>query len=346
MSIGIVRLHTGVVLAVALLPSWALALSCLEYRSDYVVKDGAVVFSAYPPAIKRRVENFDSSSLQLVHPPGYGAGPCSTFINDYASDGHRVFYRGELIEGAQRKGFRILGDGYAADENAVYGRTARISERVSDFKKVGTLATDGVAVFYQDRRLKGANLESPSGLPRIYRTSAAVYDAQGEEIDADPATVLALIPSNELWRDQTKVFLRSKVIHGADPDTFESIGNYFYRDKRAVYLMDREIPGMNPRTARQFKHQELYSTDGNAVYKRYDRLNRDPETFTAEMQSWYTKDKNGVYHQDVLIKDADVATFEATALEMARDKNYDYRGNTMVCARREGLKPGIERCKP
>lgn len=346
MFIGFRRWHTALVLFTALTPTDVLALSCSEYRSNYVIKDGVVSFWANPPLIERRVRELDARSFQPVHPPGYGTAPCSTFVNDYASDGNRIFYRGELIKDARPAGFRILGDGYSADENAVFGKTARITGRVSDFKKVGPFGTDGVRVFYQNRRLKGTNLESLPGVYGIYRTTIAAYDDRGEIVKADPASMRVLIPSNNLWRDRSKVFLGSKAILGADPETFESIGNYFYRDKRAVYLDGRKIPGMDPRTARQFRLQGLYSTDGKAVFKGHVPIDRDPATFTAEMESWYTRDKNGVYYNDVVIKDADTDTFETTALNNARDKNYSYQGKNPYCAWREGLRPEIRLCKP
>ncbi|MDM0008408.1 DKNYY domain-containing protein [Variovorax sp. J22G73] len=343
--LGFRRWH-ALVLSIALTPTYALALSCPEYISDYLIKDGVVSFWANPPLIERRVRELDVRSFQPIHPPDYGMAPCSTLVNDYASDGTRIFYRGELIKGAKLAGFRLLGDGYSADENSVFGKTARITGRVSDFKKVGPFGTDGVRVFYQNRKLKGTNLESLPSLYGIYRTSTAVYNNRGEIVKADPASMRVLIPSNNLWRDRSKVFLGSKSILGADPDTFESIGNYFYRDKRAVYLDGREIHGMDPRTARQFRFQGLYSTDGKAVFKRHVPIDRDPATFTAEMQSWYTKDKNGVYYDDVLIKDADTDTFETTALNYARDKNYSYEGKNPYCAWREGLRPEIKLCNP
>jgi len=328
------------------MPSYALALSCLQYRSEYVIKDGIVWFLADPPPIERRVRELDAKLFQPIHPAGYGTGPCSTFVNDYASDGKRVFYRGELIKDAKLDGFQILGDGYSLDAKAVFGQTKRITTRVSEFRKVGPLGTDGVAVFFQDRRLEGLNPEAVPGVFGIYRTTKAVYDDRGEKIDADAATIRVLISNNGLWRDKTRVFLRSKVIEGADPETFESIGNYFYRDKRAVYLDGNEIPGMDPRTARQFRMQGLYSTDGRVVFHRHAPLDRDAATFTAEMEAWYTKDKNGVYYRDVLMKDADIDTFVTTALDRARDKNYSYQGKTPYCSWRPGLMPDLKPCNP
>lgn len=69
----------------------------------------------------------------------------------------------------------------------------------------------------------------------------------GNEIDADPGTIQVLKESNGLWRDKSNVFIGSRVIAGADVQTFEIIDSYFYRDKRAVYLMVKRFRDLIPR---------------------------------------------------------------------------------------------------
>ena len=82
-----------------------------------------------------------------------------------------------------------------------------------------------------------------------------------------------------------------------------------------------------------------YYNDGSAVYYKHwnegsgaqqDRLKADPKTFRVLKFDRYAKDKQHVFYNGSLIKEADAASFEAIGSFYARDKNSGYYGGDKV----------------
>jgi hypothetical protein len=165
--------------------------------------------------------------------------------------------------------------------------------------------------------------------------------------DRDAPTFEIPWPSNMTSRDRNHVYYRDAVIPDADPATFEQVSPfYLFRDKRAVYLVGEELAGADPRTARRSQFNS-YVIDAGGVYSAVTRarLQRDPATF-EELQPFYSKDGSGVYERDVLLPDADPATFRGTSLGRGEDRNYRWQRREIVC-RRHAAAPGQQAlCSP
>lgn len=75
--------------------------------------------------------------------------------DSYAKDRRQVYYKGELVKGADAETFESLGDFYARDKNrGYYGGDSIRSSKGSSFRVIDAYySTDGVDVFYTTNRL-------------------------------------------------------------------------------------------------------------------------------------------------------------------------------------------------
>lgn len=281
-------------------------------------------------------------------------------VQQYGRDARRVFFEGLPVEGADPASFEDLRGGYARDSKAAYGRGRKLSERTAQFRLLDAgYATDGENHFFGDTVIEGSGFEllaygyartrdrvfhngvilvgaDPGAfalVPKGYgyaRSAVAVYRHGVPIPGADARTFEIRWPSNLTALDRNQVYYDGCAIPNADPATFEQISpSYLFRDRRAVYLEGKEIAGADPATARHSRFQS-YVVDDKNVYYRGVRLDRDVATF-EELQPFYSRDKNGVYHQNAPMEGVDLATFKATALERAEDKNYRYYGERPAC---------------
>ncbi len=316
-------------------PTGAYASSCLPERSGYQVRSGRVFFVYRNSEASGEIAtDIEATSLRSVSNPVRSTGVCSGLIDDYVRDRQRVYYRGKAITGADPESFEFINAWFAKDRVAVYGLDRRLTTRLADFRLIGAdayseYATDGKRYFYNDTIFEGEGFESVPKTYNVIRTSTRVY-FRGQALDVDPKTFEGLDPAVSMSRDKDRVYYRLTVVPDADPVTITQIKGYLWKDKRAVYLEGREILGLDPATARTFPIMGEYTADADSVFRLYDKLDRDPATFSV-LQPWYTKDKAGVYHQDVLMPVADPLSFLAESMSNGQDKNYRFRANEIVC---------------
>ena len=351
-------------LAFSLLASTtASALSCMPAKGSYVVVAGAVRYETPDSGqqggerVTRPVVGADAATFAPI--PVQSQSPCARLYMPYGRDARRVYFEGVFIEGADSASFQDLGGGYARDSQAVYGKRRKLTERAAQFRLLEAgYATDGENYFFgevviedhgfellaygyartRDRVfhngvvLAGADPRTFAMVPNGYgyaRSADSVYRHGVKLAGMDAATFEIKWPANSTSRDKDRVYYQDRPIRGADPATFEQISSYLYRDRRAVYLEGKEIVGADPLTARHSRLRS-YVIDAKSVYYQGGRLERDVATF-EELQPFYSRDKNGVYHQNRPMEDVDLATFKATSLERAEDKNYRYQGGQPAC---------------
>lgn len=351
-------------LAISLLASTtASALSCMPAKGSYVVTGGAVRYEAVrsdeqgSDRVTRPIGGADAATFASV--PVQTQSPCARLFMPYGRDARRVYFEGLLIEGADSASFQDLGSGYARDSQAVYGKQRKLTERGAQFRVLEAgYATDGENHFFADVVIEDqgfellaygyartrdrvfhngvvlaeANPRTFAMVPNGYgyaRSADSVYRNGVKLAGVDAPTFEIKWPSNVTARDRYRVYYHDRPIHGAEPATFEQISSYLFRDRRAVYLEGKEIFGADPATARHSRLRS-YVIDAKSVYYQGVRLERDVATF-EELQPFYSRDKNGVYHRNRQMEDVDIATFKATSLERAEDKNYRYQGSQPAC---------------
>ncbi len=325
-------------LAFALFSRVCLPWTCAPDRGGYdvEVRDNKIMYYYYrygenSERIKTIIESADPRTfIQLRRD---GEGPCVSLSSAYAKDKSFVYYKGMIIEGANPSTFRFLTGEYARDNVAIYSRTKRLTTKVDAFRlmpKRSPYATDGEKYFYNDNIFDEPGFQFfRDDYPGYARTATKVY-LNGQPIQgADADTFEPYNPSQRITRDKNFVYFDGKPIPNADPNTFVVVGTYTFKDKRAVYLEGKEVAGADPGSVRLSEHRG-YVIDEHAVYKQGKPIpNRDPKTF-SELQYPWTKDKNGIYYQDMPFE-ADLSTFRATALMHAVDKNYMFYGPKKIC---------------
>ncbi len=120
-------------------------------------------------------------------------------------------------------------------------------------------------------------------------------------------------------------------LKNSDPKTFTIIDANYAKDKNNVYNRKLIIEKADPATFQPLDWP--YAKDKNYVYYELHKILKgaDPSTFEVlkpyNTKRRYTRDKNYVWYNDILIKDADPNTFEIIDVIQgcAKDKNYYFR---------------------
>ena len=334
----------------------AWALTCAPVTSGYEVGAQVVYLSEdrsgqAPTRSQHVVRGADPASFQALTHPGYDKGPCAGRRVEFGRDRRHVFYQATLIAGADPRSFAFIDANYARDRSAIYANARKLTTRVAAFRVIqGGYATDGRKHFYQDRVISGPGFELLGGAAfadRGYaRTSTRVYHHGQVVAAADAGSFEVYKPEVGITRDQHRVYFNDQAIPGADPKTFEQVHTYTFKDRHGVYTEGRKLPGVNPATVRGSEFG-TYLIDDQSVFKAGKPLaGRDPATF-AELQPPWSRDKNAIYYQDSALPGVDLASFKATGLDRAEDRNYRYEGPRKVCRLRADTSAGaMPLCPP
>lgn len=317
----------------------AFGTTCPPATSGYTVGSGVTYFLkdpfAKPPKqVEKTLPRADVGSFEVLHLPLYERPPCGGRRVEFARDKNHVYYRWQVVQGADPKTYAFIDDHYARDKSAVYAGTRRLTSRIGSFKTLGAYATDGQAHFYQDVviagpgfRLLGGDAESARGYAA---TDSRVYH-NGQVIrGADARTFELFKPEVGITRDRRHVYFNDEIISGADPRTFEQVNGYTFKDKFAVYTEGKKITGVQADSVRASEFG-TYLVDSAAVFRQGKPLpRRDPATF-VELQPQWTKDRTTVYYGDEPVPQIDAASFKTTSLDRGEDRNYRYEGLRKVC---------------
>lgn len=226
-----------------------------------------------------------------------------------AKDKYKVYsllYPKKILEEADPETFKFINYTYAKDKTNVYNFLySRIVKKADPetFKNINVLySKDRYRVFYDDVEIEGADPES--------------FEIMEDGIIESPWNVEAEISEvmkDKYSRDKNKVYLRGKPLEGVDSGACEIIHPYYVRDAKSVY----------------FTHSLSFS--GNGIIQ-----DADSESFKV-LGEKYGKDKNNVYWERSVIKEADVNSFEVVSDEYkyAKDKNNVYQGDFIL----DGISP-------
>lgn len=334
-----ISLRVALMASVAGASAGASGTTCSPATSGYIVGSGVTYFlkdpaSNPPKELEKKVVTADPASFEFLRLPLYERPPCGGRRVEFARDKAQVYYRWQVVTGADPQTYEFIDDHYARDKSAVYSGSKRLTTRVESFQILGAYATDGKKHFYRDVVIRGTGFELLGGAAHSARgyaaTDSRVYH-NGQIIGrADARSFELFKPEVGITRDKRFVFFNGQVIPGADPKTFEQINGYTFKDKLGVYTEGRKIIGANPSTVRPSEFGN-YLIDDVSVYKGGKTVTpRDPATF-VELQPQWTKDKNAVYYKDEAVPQIDVASFKTTSLDRGEDRNYRYEELRRVC---------------
>jgi hypothetical protein len=181
-----------------------------------------------------------------------------------------------------------------------------------------------------------------------------------KEADASSFEVIENDIHLDLARDKNHVFTGASILEYADPLTFGQIKEYYWKDKHHVFLLqfggtDCRIQNADPKTFLVIEDY-LWAKDSKSVFHGFDELDSvSPKTFTVIDEHWgrddsfyyyhnskidsldyetaeivsrdYIKDKNSLFFQNRLVKDANPKTFKADGVgSFGHDDRYMFRG--------------------
>jgi hypothetical protein len=172
----------------------------------------------------------------------------------YCIENGAVVYRGSVVRHADRDSFVFYANGFAADARAAYcvGRRL-VGADPARFRPLNfTWCTDGERVWCRGGEVKG--------------TTASEFQVCDDGRYRLGRTVLP----HGYARDRQAVWFydfsgKARVVRGADPATFESMGDGFFGvDATQVFVDGRRHAKVRRASWRPLGHQ--YNTDGSAVY--------------------------------------------------------------------------------
>lgn len=183
-----------------------------------------------------------------VHPAGADDADVT-----YCIENGEVVYRGTVVRHAVRDSFVFYANGFAADARACYcvGRRL-VGADPARFRPLNyTYCTDGERVWCLGGEVKG--------------TTASEFQVCDDGRYLLGRTVLP----HGYARDATAVWHydfngKAHVVRGADPASFESMGDGTGIDANHVFVDGRRHGKLRRATWRKLGH--LYNTDGSAVY--------------------------------------------------------------------------------
>ena len=332
-------LIAGLITAVAcIVPANASAATCAPVTSGYAV-DSAVTYFVKDnenpgKSMEKRVAGADPGSFELLRLPLFERGPCAGRRVEFARDKRHVYYRWQIIKGADPQTYAFIDDAYARDKSAIFSGAKRLTTRIDSFKTMGAYATDGTQHFYRDVVFAGASFRLLGGEAESARgyavTTSRVYHNGQVVTHADASSFELFKPEVGITRDKRFVFFNDVAVPGADPTSFQQVNGYTFKDKTGVYTEGKRIAGAEAASIRATEFGSYLIDSANVFRFGVPLAKRDPATF-VELQPQWSKDKRGVYYKDEAVPQIDAASFKATSLDRGEDRNYRYEGLRAIC---------------
>jgi len=221
---------------------------------------------------------------------------------NYGKDKAHVFYRTDILEGADLKTFEIFNDvSYAKDKSVVY---------------------------YDGEVIPGADVATYHLFP-VVGVDNTHYNTYGmdkdhvfqfrEIISDDPEHFKVINPNEHIWKDGMAVHWAGTVIDSADAPTFEAIlfkeqseefrrYSSYYKDKDHVFVKVK---------------------DKGVIVEIIHLPKADVASFRLISENFsqdeYAADETHVYYENKLVEGADPATFVLMTDGTAKDKNKIYK---------------------
>ena len=268
-----------------LLLSLAYTFSCSPAFLNYFREKNAVYFGYYNSTDAIRIPHADTSSFRTLE------------SSIYATDKNAVYYKGQILVGANPLTFVFLGGVNTISHEEGYSK-------------------DDKSVFFEGKRLTTADANTLEVIPPYYNTASEYQEGYA--------------------KDKKNIFHYGEVMSQYDSPTFNVLGWYYTIDKSGIYYNDKLIPNSDAKTYRLIKgylvvNNKVYLNGRKKAM--YDAstfnvllFNIDPETSCGGygLMCFVTKDKNGIYLNDKRQYNIDLDSFTPIDRFNFKDKYYLY----------------------
>ncbi len=157
------------------------------------------------------------------------------YLGKYAKNENAVYYLNTELENADPDTFEVFKEGFAKDKNNVY-LYGKIREDIDS----------DTFVMLPPHYAKDKNNAYYLGIKIEAEIDNDTFDYVREGKDSNYSTSYS--------KDKNNVYYKhNKILEGADPFSFECVGNFFYaKDKNNVYYAGSKIKGSDPLTFESF----------------------------------------------------------------------------------------------
>ncbi len=240
----------------------------------------------------------------------------------YARDAQHAFLEGDIIKGADGKTFKYLEKRYAIDANHVFHYdTIMSSGDPQSFKVYSWNLTEdkkdfywcGKAIHVADKKTFVVLGDQDDWKTRWAKDKFNAYCMGYAPVPLADYESFHPIKNGYLSgyyaADKYRVYYQDHVVEGADPESFTEIDFEVGQDKHRVFY---EWKATKIKDFKQLSQIGYYFTDGHHIYTH--DLNEfeavDPKTFRQiEGSNWYA-DKDHVWWENKMVKEADVLTIQ------------------------------------
>ncbi len=218
------------------------------------------------------VKEADPATFKPVKDFGYYKDKSNLFFDAGAN------YR--IITGTDLGSIEVLSTHYIKDKSRIYFLTPEKSSQLQIFSGFD------VSTFqiFQNEQNHEQYFKDING---VYFTEDVKLNPVSSKIGQADINSFEVLNYYLMAKDKNKIYFSGKVVGGADPKTFTVLGADYFKDNANVYTTIggfRRLPGI----------------DGGSF-----------ELISFNNQwTGYSKDKNKVYYSDVVVEDADPATFQ------------------------------------
>ena len=254
-------------------------------------KDGDISF------LKDKENIYEFSGMHIEKIEGVDMNSFEVMKNGCGRDKNNIYFGSSKLKNVDKQTFECIGSGFVKDKNGIYG---------------------GVLF-----------LSSPDDM---------LYDIEKiENIDKDSFEIIGESYSGTFVKDKNNVYLPEmsefKKVKEADPKTFELIDEFFEKDKNNLYFLGKKVKNVDKKEIETIyvgkkigAAYTVFFKNKDGVYKfvrenpfdsskdKLVKLNVDKDTLEVLNRQYY-KDKNNVYCDDKILKNADLQTFEVVGDE-------------------------------
>jgi hypothetical protein len=223
----------------------------------------------------------------------------STENYPFWTDGEKVYFLEQEVKRADLDSFIVYpGDNeWAKDKNTVYCRSGPWRKADKDtFEALNySFVKDKLNVWTLNGKIDGVDIKTfevcDSG--KIHLRDSTI---NGKLFKIIIEVGYGKDKNNVYYNEIYDKVYKPKTLNGAIPETFVSLDNgYFGYDENSVYFENKKIKKANPKTWKLFKKGCLYSKDKHIYYKDIIMKEADIETFEI-INDTFAKDKNNYYN--------------------------------------------------
>ena len=213
----------------------------------------------------------------------------------YSGENHFV-----IVEGANPKtfesvpGFKFL---YRDDQHVFYRNKMVASAKIDNLRKIESFWTDGQSVFFNEHKLKDADISSFQVLDYPYaRDAGNLYYEHLLMEGASPEGLIEIKNSNGYATAGTLVFFEGKPLKDVDLESLEKIYYHYWKDKQRVYFENELLQDADPNTFELLKNTRGrvtdFGRDANSVFYKSRKLEGvNPSTFVKSGKDRWRNDR-------------------------------------------------------